>query len=124
MAHKMTTKRRAAESALLTEGLRRVKIAQEDSDTLYQTLESLGYWWDASQGTWVKGKPPSTTIFQDDDGEATGVIRVRLMGHPDDMPKAIAAAKRAFKVSDVSDPYPNRKGSGVRIYIDAVLKPD
>lgn len=122
MSAKNTQKRVAAVNALILEGSRMNQLQRKDSEALYSALESLGYWWDSSAGEWKKGKPPSTSMFKDDEGEPTGVIRLRLMGHPDDMPVAIEAARRCYKVSDVSDHYSNRKGPGVRVYITALLK--
>lgn len=124
MAHKMTAKRVGAIAALKAEGSTPRELSNKDSDTLYTTLESSGYWWNATDGEWQKGKPPSTSIFKDDDGVSTGIVRIRLMGHPDDMPDAIASAKKCFEVAEVSALYPNRKGPGVRVYITALLGDD
>ena len=45
------------------------------------------------------------------------------MAHPDDVENAVKLAKKTpgMRVIDISDPYPNRKGAGVRIYLTAVL---
>jgi len=121
MAHKMTARRVAAIETLKKEGANR-NFLSKDSDVLYDHLTTLGYWWDSSAGEWKKGKAPSTSIFKDDDDLPTGIIRLRLMGHPDDMEAGIAAARRAYDVAEVSGQYPNRKGSGVRVYITAKLQ--
>lgn len=120
MAHKATKKRIAAETALRKLGKR--VFNSKTSEMLYEELAAAGYWWDSGAGEWKEGKPPSTSIFENDDDLPTGVIRLRVMGHPSDMAKAVATARLSYKVADVSDPYPNRKGPGVRVYITCTLK--
>lgn len=122
MAHKNTAKRVSAVATIRDEKGNRARVETQDSESLYAMLETMGYWWDSSAGAWKKGNPPSTSIFKDDEGAPTGIINIRLMGHPDDMPDAIEAAKVAYQVSQVSGQYPNRKGPGVRVYITALLK--
>ena len=94
-----------------------------DNDELYAYLERKGFWWNADTGEWCKGNKPSTSIFKTDDDVASGVIRLRVMAHPDDVENAVKLAKKTpgMRVIDISDPYPNRKGAGVRIYLTAVL---
>jgi hypothetical protein len=93
--------------------------------TLYDRLQEAGYIWDNRKGVWERG---STSMFKDDQGLPTGVIRLRLMAHPEDVDRACellqvqlsAAGARLF---DVSAQYPNRRGAGTRIYA-TVLLPD
>ena len=125
MAHKLTAKRSAALNALSAQGKHLDFLSEKDSESLYDLLEGAGYWWNASAGAWAKGKPPSTSMFTTDDGEATGIVRLRVMGHPADLERAIAGAKKAFRVAEVSDRlYPNRKGPGYRAYLTILLKAD
>ena len=125
MATKNTAKRVAAVATLRDEKGNRYSAATKDSESLYAMLETMGYWWDSSAGAWVKGKPPSASMFEGNDGEATGVVRLRIMGHPTDLEKAIARAKKAFRVAEVSDKlYPNRKGPGYRAYLTVLFRED
>jgi len=120
MAHKRTAKRVAAETTLRQLGKR--VFNSKTSEMLYEELTTAGYWWDSAEGEWTNAKKPSTSIFQDDYDMPTGVIRLRVMGHTDDIQKAVAAARRAFNVADVSEPYANRKGPGYRVYITCTLQ--
>jgi hypothetical protein len=67
-----------------------------------------------------------TTGLHDADDQPTGVVRLRVMAHPDDCGKAIALLKKKLGkdavLTEVSDPYENRKGAGVRVYSTLVLK--
>lgn len=88
------------------------------SEGLYDTLDSLGFWWDAANGQWKKGNPPSTSIFKDDEGNATGLLRVRFMGMQEDVEDFLNAPTReGWTLIEISDPYPNRKGPGYRWYL-------
>jgi len=73
----------------------------------------------AKLGTWERG---SKSMFKDADGAPSGVIRFRLMGHPEDINKAIASARmlKGYQLIEVSEPYPNRRGEGVRVYCTLV----
>lgn len=116
MATKNTAKRSAAMSTLNKNGY----IPQLDtpSEGLYDTLDSLGFWWDAANGQWKKGNPPSTSIFKDDEGNATGLLRVRVMGMTEDAESFLQGSKMAgWSLIETSDPYPNRKGPGYRWYL-------
>jgi hypothetical protein len=44
------------------------------------------------------------------------------MAHPDDVQKVVRMLGRHLQITAVSDPYPNRKGPGVRVYIEGKLR--
>lgn len=119
---KATKKYKAALSAYKTE-TRKSPGAEIDNAKLYEWLEKRHWWWNASEGKWAKGNKPSNSIFKTDDDVASGVIRLRVMAHPDDVEHAVKLAKKTpgMRVIDISEPYPNRKGAGVRIYLTAVM---
>lgn len=89
-----------------------------ESQRLYDTLEGLNYWWDAQAGEWKNTRPPSTTIFKDDEGASTGLVRVRVMGLNADAQQLITSMRAGgWTLVETSDAYPNRKGPGVRYYL-------
>jgi hypothetical protein len=52
-----------------------------------------------------------------------GPVNVRLMGNPEDIPQAAAtliaaAAGQGWNASELSRPYPNHGGPGVRVFFD------
>jgi hypothetical protein len=124
---KQTAKRVAAEK-LVRETFAHVGndsryVANFSNDELYQSLADNHYIWNSKKGTWEKG---STSMFKDADDQPTGVVRLRVMAHPDDCGRAIALLKKKLGkdavLTEVSDPYENRKGAGVRVYSTLVLK--
>lgn len=119
---KRTKKYQEALKAYISE-TRQALHTKTDNAELYEWLESRRWWWGASEGEWQKGNKPSNSIFKTDDDVASGVIRLRVMAHPDDVENAVKLAKKApgMRVIEVSKPYPNRKGAGVRVYLTAVL---
>jgi len=124
---KQTAKRIAAEKALREKfdhvGGNSRYVSSLSNDDLYQRLADNHYIWDSKKGEWEKG---STSMFKDADDQPTGVVRLRVMAHPDDCGKAIALLKKKLGkdavLTEVSDPYENRKGAGVRVYSTLVLK--
>lgn len=92
-----------------------------DNENLYAMLESKGFWWNAKKKAWEKESTrPSTTIFADKKGNATGIMRLRLMCHPDETQWLIDALhdNPHFTVIEVSDKtYANRHGAGERAYL-------
>lgn len=119
---KMTAKRKAAESTAISNGIKHREFLKMTNDDLYGFLTDKGHIWNAKAGAWEIG---STSMFSDSDGDATGVVRLRVMAHPDDVLKAVKLLKQKLgkdaQIVEVSDPYPNRRGTGVRIYSTLVL---
>lgn len=94
-----------------------ITVKGYENDDLYELLHSKKQIWDHKQGKWIEG---SKSMFGDD--EPSGVIRIRVMAHPQDVHSAVHYLKGTnFKIVEVSDEYPNRRGSGVRVYITAQL---
>jgi hypothetical protein len=114
---KRTKKYVAGERLMLKIGGR---IPDENAD-LYAVLERRGYWWDAKSGKWLDTPAPSTSVFKTSHGTPTGVVKIRVMAHPDEVQSALSLLDKAFKVVNVSEQYENRKGPGVRVYVDVLL---
>ncbi len=92
-----------------------------DNENLYAMLESKGFWWNGKKRQWEKeSTKPSTTIFADKKGKPTGIMRLRLMCHPQEVQWLIDALydNPHFSVIEVSEKtYPNRHGAGERAYL-------
>lgn len=92
---------------------------------IYECLEDKNVFWDAKKGVWEhKEFKPSTSVFEADDGMPTGLAKIRVMAHPDDVPIMIEALKKSndFRVVEISKPYKNRRGSGERVYTTILLE--
>lgn len=94
-------------------------------DKLYERLQREGYNWDAKSKTWSKSNPWTGSAFQNANDAPTGHVKVRVMAHPDEVEHFIGLVCEKLiadgaQVEQVSDAYPNRKGPGVRVYIDAI----
>jgi hypothetical protein len=91
------------------------------NETLYEILESKGFWWNGKKKAWEKESTrPSTSIFADKKGKPTGIMRLRLMCHPDETQWLIDALceNPHFAVMEVSEKtYANRHGAGERAYL-------
>lgn len=92
-----------------------------DNENLYAMLESKGYWWNSKKKAWEKeSSKPSPTIFADKKGNASGIMRLRIMCHPDETQWLIQALQKnpEFTVIEVSEKaYANRHGAGERAYL-------
>lgn len=92
--------------------------SHHESQTLYDSLEGMGYWWDAPGGKWKNTPPPSTSMFLDDEGASTGLVRFRAMGMPADFDHFVTTVRAdGWHLIETSEPYPNRKGPGFRWYM-------
>lgn len=103
----------------------KIYLTNRDHESVYEALEENNFFWQPRKGEWeYREHAPSTSIFEADDGTPTGIIKIRVMGHPDDLESAIKAIKSAcgLKVIEISEKsYKNRKGTGERIYTTAIL---
>lgn len=92
-----------------------------DNENLYAMLETKGFWWNGKTRKWEKeSTKPSPTIFADKKGNASGLMRLRLMCHPDETQWLIRALQKnpEFEVIEVSEKtYANRHGAGERAYL-------
>lgn len=113
----------------------RLKLSEvDDAAEIYRILASRSYAWDADARQWHQttrqvddtGRE-RTSIFGDED-VASGLVRVRLMAHPAEMDRFTEIMMEALdtyglRITDVSNPDPNRKGVGVRVYMTCHLPP-
>lgn len=100
-------------------------LARGGNAGLYDALETAGRFWNAESGQWEDFKR-STSMFADDDGLATGQVRLRLMAHPKDIQRLKEVLTEALDtygvtITDTSNEYPNRRGVGVRVYMTGQL---
>lgn len=122
----MARKTKKYVQALATVKLARIYLTNRSHETVYQELEGNNFFWNSKKGEWqYKEHAPSTSIFEADDGTPTGIVKIRVMAHPDDLGQAINYLKscpgmRVIEISEKS--YPNRKGTGERIYTTAILE--
>lgn len=117
-----TRKYLAARKAAFDNG---IVTTNDEHATLYDALQKQGFNWDSKLGTWSKDNAWQGSAFQDAHDQPTGVFKVRVMGHPAEIDafvqEEIAALKqRGRRVISISETYQNRRGVGVRVYIDVV----
>lgn len=96
-----------------------------DNATLYDHLEKKGWFWNAESGEWEDFRR-STSMFESDAGLPTGEFRLRLMCHPGDLDRLLELVNEALDtygvaISEQSNPYPNRRGPGIRCYLTGKL---
>lgn len=92
-------------------------------EQLYLALAERSYCWDGA--TWSPGTPESSSVFKTYDEQPSGLVKLRLMAHPDEIEEAVRLLRDrmpAGAIYEVSDPYPNRKGVGVRVYVSMRLE--
>lgn len=127
---KMTAKFSAAWnlfSKLVPGDARKLDPHKVDGQLIYERLHDLAWVWDHHDGEWVKIDPqdmeflPFGSLFVDKDGDPTGIFRLRVMAHPEQIDEVVAKLRENLKVGEVSDHYPNRKGVGVRVYLTCKL---
>jgi hypothetical protein len=100
-------------------------IVRNENAPLYDALEKRSWFWSADEGQWSENKH-SSSMFADDIGDPSGVVRLRLMSHPGDMDQfmeLIAKALDAYGITriETSNLYPNRRGAGLRVYLTCKL---
>lgn len=103
----------------------RAELFGADGESLYRALHERGYAWDNKQGQWVEVDSDFSggydSVFELPGGKASGVYHIRIMAHPDDIP-AVLEQLQHLRIGKTSDLYPNRKGKGVRVYLNGTLK--
>lgn len=102
-----------------------LEVSIIDNAALYDGLENAGWFWNAGEGEWENLKR-STSMFENDDHTATGVLRLRVMCAPGDAERALELVQEALDsygigIEETSKAYPNRRGVGVSYYITAHL---
>lgn len=109
----------------------RLKASELGNDTpnrelLYSRLESEGYNWSPKTGTWDKNNPRAGSMFEDHKGHPTGALLIRVQAHPQEIGGIIedicdAMKGYGYRVYQKSDKaYDNRRGVGVRVYLEGV----
>jgi len=97
-----------------------------ENEELYEKLQERGFWWNGKEQAWEhEDMRPSTSIFSEKDGTATGIANIRLMCHPDETADFLKAIEKFgfWKVIEVSEKsYANRNGAGERTYIQVKRK--
>jgi hypothetical protein len=98
---------------------------RHENAPLYDALEKSGWFWSADDGQWSEHKH-SNSMFADDAGDPSGVVRMRLMAHPGDMDQfmeliAKALDSQGIATIETSNVYPNRRGAGLRVYVTCKL---
>jgi|SRR6056297_299208 len=119
--------RRTAKLTAAIELAYQLGITSSHREALYQTLAELGYNWDGKSKTWSENNPWTGSAFEDAHNRPTGHIKLRIMTHPDEQEEfknrvCQALNKHGFRITEISDPYPNRRGIGVRTYITGQKK--
>lgn len=121
----MPRKTRKYVAGLATAKIAKIRIGKRDHESVYEALEDNNFFWQPRKGIWEhREHAPSTSIFEADDKTATGIVKIRIMAHPDDLENALKAIKSAtgLKVIEISEKsYKNRKGTGERLYTTAIL---
>lgn len=106
---------------------RELNLSHSTRDELYDVLLKAGYNWDAKTATWSQDNAWQGSVFEDVHGNPTGRVNLRVMAHPDKMTEIIdviqeALAENGLYITATSDKtYPNRKGVGVRVYMEGEL---
>lgn len=122
----MARKTRKYNAAMATVRSNKITLKKRDHESVYETLNSDNFFWNPKAGTWEHKKhAPSNSVFQADDGTPTGIVKIRVMAHLDDLEQAIAYLKKCpgMRLVEISEKsYPNRKGTGERIYTTAILE--
>ena len=122
----MARKTRKYNAAMATVRSNKITLKKRDHESVYEALNSANFFWNAKSGTWEHKKhAPSTSVFRADDGTPTGIVKIRVMAHPDDVEHAIVRLKNTpgIRIIEISEKaYKNRKGTGVRYYLTAILE--
>lgn len=122
---KRTAKYKAAIRIAATTVFVAQSMTHLDNAALYDALEKKGWFWNADAGVW-KNIKRSTSMFESDEKLPTGIFRLRLMCHPGDLDRCVEILREALDtygvtIDEISNPYPNRKGPGMRVYLSAKL---
>lgn len=115
---RMTAKFHAARQ--LAAQIGRHDLLECKAKALYAALNAAGYAWQSGQGAWraLHKARNGKSLFEGENGASSGYFTLRIMAHPDDIERVIAALERAgLELSEQSDFYLNRKGTGCRVYI-------
>lgn len=119
-----TAKLTAAEATAFSLGLPPSNSREE----LYDRLRKEGYNWNGKTKTWSQNNPWTGSAFEDAHGTATRHVKLRVMAHPEfvqEVSEVIqeALAEAGLIVAPTGDKvYQNRRGVGVRVYMEGSLR--
>lgn len=127
----MARQTRKLTTAISTARANKVKLkSKDDHEAVYSTLNKHGFFWDHKKGVWEKTDQNylPNSIFQALDGQASGIVNIRLMMHPSDVDRMKEIMVEALdtyglRLIEASHEYPNRKGVGTRVYLKFQLPP-
>ena len=93
-----------------------------NQEVIYDKLAQLGYVWDAEGGRWrksVKGSTMPDSIFIDDEGKPSGLYKVRVRAHPNEIDAALASVVRQLEpyVLETSAVEMDEGGVSCRVYV-------
>lgn len=95
---------------------------EKSQDEVYEALARTGYVWDADGGRWyksVKGSTMPDSMFIDDGGQPSGLYRLRVRAHPDEIDAALASVIRPLEqlVVETSAVEMDEGGVSCRVYV-------
>jgi hypothetical protein len=87
---------------------------------IYAAMEAACWKWDGSD--WSKQDRPVTSSVFGDGETGSGIFHLRVMAHPAECVEFVSYVTETlrasgYKIAEVSEPYPNRRGVGTRVYI-------
>jgi len=100
----------------------RIPWMGKTQDQLYEALAAMRFVWDADSGRWyksVKGSTMPNSIFIDDQGQPSGLYKVRVRAHPDEIDAALASVIRSLEpfVEETSAVEMDEGGVSCRVYV-------
>ncbi|MEL6403510.1 MAG: hypothetical protein AAFR81_04035 [Chloroflexota bacterium] len=110
--------------AIATAKAKGITLNERENANVYDTMNSHNLYWNHKNSEWFHADhAPSNSVFEvDARGESTGVAKIRVMCHPNDVRKMLdILAATQLRIVSASDPYPNRNGIGVRVYVEAQI---
>lgn len=102
-------------------------ITHQSRDELYDNLLKAGLNWDGKTQSWDSNNAWQGSAFVDAHGKPTGHVKIRVMAHPDQIALVTELVEDGLRkagiiASPTSDKtYPNRKGIGVRVYMEGSI---
>lgn len=111
-------------AAIDTAKAKGITLKGRENAQVYEVMNAHNLYWNHKNSEWFHADhAPSTSVFEvDARGGSTGVAKIRIMCHPNDVRKMLdILAATQLRIVSASDPYPNRKGIGVRVYVEAQI---
>lgn len=100
----------------------RLPVLRGGQEGLYKQLAQAGFVWDADGGRWrksVKGSTMPDSMFIDDEGKPSGLYRLRVRAHPDEIDAALGEVVRRLEqfVVETSGVEMDEGGVSCRVYV-------